>query len=201
MNDMKESKISVGLLRERLMTFYAKWRTRVESGWKDENSGVRVLRIDSEHIDSEHDKYQYAHMLLAFQYGSNGEKFFVDFRLSVTEPQAKIVFYPQSLTGWGEDRSPLVVSYSEIHGRSITLRPYEFDAPLVGNKDIDCVEKLLNEVTTDLGLFPEVPFDFVPVRKYIERYQEVFEKTQFLWAGLYDDRCAIDAAWDGNFVE
>jgi len=199
-NITKESKMSAGQLRERVTAFFSKWRDRAKSGWSDENCNVKVLHIDSEHIDSEHDEYQYAHMILAFQYELDSEKFFADYRLSVTEPQAKLIFYPSRLTGWGEDRSPLVVCYSEIHGKSIQLRPREFDEPGVTYDDLYFVEWLFNEMTTDLGLVPKVPFDFTPIHKYIERQKEVFVQTQLLWAGLYDGWCAIDAAWDNHLL-
>jgi len=199
-NKTKKSKISTGLLRERVMAFYAKWRDRVESGWSDENHHVKVLHIDSQHLDSEHDEYQYAHMLLAFQYGSDGEKFFADFRLSVTEPQAKIVFYFGN-GSWGEDKAPLVLSYSEIHHKSIQLRPREFTEPIVTDKDLDFAEWLFDEFTTDVGLIPETPFDFAPIRKYIKKQHETFEKTLELWGDMYPYWKAIAEAWDNHLLD
>ena len=198
---MNESNTRVGQLREKWLAFHAKWRNRVDSGWTDENHNVRVLRIDSEHIDSEHDEHQYAHMLPAFQHGPDGGKFYADFRLSVTEPQVKVVFYPHRLTGWGEDRSPLVVSYSETYGKSIQIHPREFDEPWVTYDELNFVEWLLHEMTTDLGLVPEVPFDFTPIHVYFEKQTEVFEQTQELWGGMYPYWKAIAEAWDNNLLD
>ena len=196
----KESAGNTKQLRERATAFYAKWRDRVESGWSDEKRDVRVLRIDSEHLDSEHDEYQYAHICLAFRYGSDGGKFFADFRLGVTEPQAKIVFYFGN-GGWGEDSASLVLSYSESYGKSIQLRPREFDELGVTDADLNFAKWLLDEFTTDIGLIPEVPFDFTPIHTYVEKQQEVFEKTQELWGGLYPYWKAVAEAWDNHLLD
>jgi len=201
MNDeTKESNIRVGQLRERVTAFYAKWRDRVESGWSDENSGVRVLRIDNEHIDNVHDEYQYAHMLLVFQYGSDGEKFFVDFRTNVTEPQAKIIFYFGNGSR-GEDRAPIVITNNEIHGKSLQFRPREFAEPIVTDTDLYIAKRLLDEYTIDMGLIPETPFDFAPIHEYIEKQQETFEKTRELWGDLYPYWKVIAKAWDNHLLD
>jgi hypothetical protein len=201
-NKTKESKISAGQFREKVTAFFAKWRDRVESGWSDENTDAQVLHIDSHHIDSETDEFQYAHMILAFQHGSDGVRFFVDFRSSVTEPMAKIIFYPDRLTGWGEDRSPLVVTYSEIHGKRLQIQPREFDGPWVTYDELDFVEWLFNEMTADLGLVPEKPFDFSPIRRYYEEQQETLEKALELWSDLSSSYWyAIAEAWDNHLSD
>ena len=99
------------------------------------------------------------------------------------------------------DKSPLIVSYSEQDGKSITLRPVKFDAPKMYEEEVLLAELLFNAVATKLGMIPETPFDFTPIRAYVKRYAETHDRVTSLWEDLFYDRDAVSAAWDRRLFD
>ena len=200
-NKTKESVVSAEQLRERWAAFENKWRARVGHDWPEVCADFRTSRISSSVLMGTDVNRFYFDVVFMYIDSPSGAECVVTFKLNILEQQVTIAVYP-NITVSDEDKAPLVVYYNnKTRRRNIALRPYEMDEPRVTKNDLYFVKQLLDEMTTDLGLVLEVPFDFTPVHMYIEKQAEVFEQTQFLWAGLYDYRCAIDAAWDNGFLE
>jgi len=100
------------------------------------------------------------------------------------------------------DKVPLVASYSDKNeGKKIILRPREFDDPKISEEEVLLAEVLFNEVTAKLGLIPETPFDFAPVRMYIRKQKETHDKVLELWGELSANWYKIEKAWDNHLSD
>jgi len=99
------------------------------------------------------------------------------------------------------DNVPLIVSYSEQDGKQIIFRPGKSDAPKMYEEEILLAESLFNAVTTQLGLIPETPFDFTPIRRYVRRHEEIHHQIASLREELTYACDEINAAWDFNLSD
>jgi len=201
------TKISTQPLVEKWSEYEDKWLNRQALGCNisatlslfDVNESDTEFRLDAAHVRRQNGGY--ADVALVFNYGCHSKaKFLVDIKLDFDQRNVKVIAYPDMFT-WGEDKAPLVVSYSDLSGRSITLRPREFDQSWVTDTDVSFVELLFNEATISLGLVPEVPFDFDPVRRYVAKQDEIFQQTQELWQELSDHWYRIAEVWDNQLSE
>ena len=97
---------------------------------------------------------------------------------------------------------PLIVSYSDQEeGKMITLRPRKYDDPKMSEADVLLAETLFNEVTSKLGLVPETPFDFTPIRTYVRKYEETHSLVMSIWGDLAPEWHRVSEAWDNNLFE
>jgi len=99
------------------------------------------------------------------------------------------------------DNVPLIVSYSEQDGKQIIFRPGKSDAPKMYEEEILLAESLFNAVTTHLGLIPETPFDFTPIRRYVRRHEEIHHQIASLREELTYARDEISATWDHHLSD
>jgi hypothetical protein len=149
-------------------------------------------------IDRESDQ-SHSRFDLVFEYGFRPKRIHVAVFLDDCFRWISVMMDPQFVFRQYDDqfKVPLVVAYSDTNGdKLIRLQPVE-GKPEIHAGVVSLAEVLLNEVTAGLSMVPDMPFDFKPVREYINRQWSIYLDNG-ICCDLSWYRKRINEAWDDS---